>query len=124
MKIRAMLMSCAMALFGIAGIATSVLTLNPTPAYAIEPRPLKASVTKDWASLADGVGASQTITVSGAALGDVCVPSMSVDIVSMTFTCYISAASVATVRMQNESTATVDLASGTLRVIVLRYPQF
>ncbi len=109
-----------LAVFGSFGLALSVFSPPYQAAYAAEPRPLIGSATKDWASLADGVGASQTMTIPGAALGDYCVASMSVDIVGMTLTCYISAANTATVRMQNESTATADLASGTLRIAVIK----
>lgn len=93
-------------------------------ANAAEPRPVSASETKDWGSLVDAAGASEDVTVGpSVALGDFCVASMSVDIVDLTMTCNITAANVATVRLQNESTATVDLASGTLRVMVFRTQQ-
>lgn len=116
-------MCVTLALVGIMSLATSMFVPPPQDANAAVPlQVLQNSETKDWGSLADGVGASEDVTVSGASFGDVCLPSMSVDVVDMTFTCDVTAANVATVRMQNESTATVDLASGTLRVLVIRRP--
>lgn len=114
------LTSMSVAIAGVLMLAASVLTLSVPQAHADQQRPQYASVTKDWASLVDGAGASQTVTVLGAALGDFCLASQSVDIVGMTMTCYISAADTATVRLQNESTATADLASSTLRVVLVR----
>ena len=73
----------------------------------------------DPASLIDAAGANTTVTVPGAALGDGCVASFSLDVAGITVNCYVSAASTATVRFQNESTGTLDLASGTLRVFML-----
>lgn len=93
-------------------------------AQANEPRPLKASATVDVASLIDAAGATNTVTVPGAALGDFCVVSMGVDVAGMTVTCYVSAANTASVRVQNESGGTVDLASTTQRIEVLKSTQF
>lgn len=118
------LMTClTLAVFGLMGLATSLFVPPPLDANAATPlQVLQGSETKDWGSLADGVGASEDVTVSGAAMGDFCSASMSVDVVDITVSCDVTAASVATVRLQNESTATVDLASGTLRVLVIRRP--
>jgi hypothetical protein len=91
-------------------------------AEAAEARATFGSETKDWGSLVDGAGASEDVSVEGAALGDFCIASMSVDVVDIVVTCNVTAAGVATVRLQNETTGTVDLASGTLRVIVFKKP--
>jgi len=109
-----------LAFIGAGGLALSIIAPLVTTANAAQPQPNVASETKDWASLADGVGASEDVSVYSAAMGDYCLASMSVDIVDISVTCNVTAAGVATVRLQNESTATVDLASGTLRVIVLK----
>lgn len=80
---------------------------------------LTGSATYDPASLADGVGATTTITVTGAALGDYVVGvSFSLDLQGIGLTGYVSAADTVAVRFQNESGGTVDLASGTLRALV------
>jgi hypothetical protein len=76
------------------------------------------SETYDAASTVDAAGITNVISAPGAALGDACIASISVDAVDMTVTCYIQAAGLAEVRMQNESGSTVDLASSTWRVFV------
>jgi len=88
-------------------------------AHASDARADIYSATYDPASLADAAGATTTITVPSAILGDACVASFSLDLQGITLTCYISAAKTASVRFQNESGGTLDLASGTLRVFVL-----
>jgi len=67
-------------------------------------------------ALADGAGATTTVAVPGAALGDFALASFSVSIAGMTLTAWVSAADVVSVRFQNESGGSLDLASGTLRV--------
>lgn len=75
--------------------------------------------TLDVASLADGVGATSSITVPGAALGDfVSDISLSVSLAGISVTGYVSAADTVQVRFQNESGGTLDLASATLRLVV------
>ena len=77
--------------------------------------------TLDAGSLSDGAGETDTIAVPGVALGDMVIGcSFSVDEVGLTITGYISAAGVVSVRIQNESGSTVDLASSTLRIVVVR----
>lgn len=80
---------------------------------------LYGSATYNLASLADGVGATTTVTVNGAALGDVAMCSLGVDLSGITMTAYVSAANTVSVRFQNESAGTLDLASATLRVLVI-----
>lgn len=80
---------------------------------------LTGSKTYDAASLVDGAGATTTVTVTGAALGDfVFGVSMGVDLQGITTTAYVSAADTVSVRFQNESGGPIDLASTTLRVLV------
>lgn len=116
------LVSIATALVGVLCLASSVLTFSVKPAHAADARPLVGSETKDWGSLVDAAGAVEAVTVYGAKLGDFCIPSQSVDVVGMTMTCNVTATNVATVRLQNESGSTADLASSTLRVTVIPYP--
>lgn len=86
---------------------------------------LRGSATYDAASLADGVGATTAVTVTGAALGDFVVGvSFSLDLQDIGVTAYVSAADTVEVRFQNEGAATVDLASGTIRVAVLPQASF
>lgn len=81
---------------------------------------LTASTTYDPPSLVDGAGAQTNVTCSGAALGDFAVASFSLSISSITVTAQVTAANQVTVRFQNESGSTIDLASGTLAVRVFR----
>jgi hypothetical protein len=54
-------------------------------------------------------------------LGDIVLGvSFGVDLAGVNVTAYVSAANVVTLRLQNESTATVDLASTTVDVVVAR----
>lgn len=85
---------------------------------------LAAKATVDVASLADAVGASQTVTIPGVALGDVVLAvSHGVSTQGISVTADVTAADTVTVRFQNESGGTLDLASTTLRVIVAKVDQ-
>lgn len=77
--------------------------------------PCVGSATYDPASLVDGAGATTTVTVTGAALGDFAQASFSLDLQGITLTAWVSAANTVSVRFQNETTGTLDLGSGTLR---------
>lgn len=81
---------------------------------------LTASETKDWGSLASGASATEAVTVTGAALGDFAMASMSLDLSGLTLTAYVSAANTVTVVLANNTAGAVDLASGTLYVGVLK----
>lgn len=85
---------------------------------------LSGSATYDAASLIDAAGATTTIAVTGAALGDFVLVSHSVDLAGISVTAYVSAANTVSVRLQNESGGTLDLASGTLRVRVIPQASF
>ena len=72
-------------------------------------------------SLADGDGETDDVTVPGVALGDMVIgTSLAVDLVGLTVTGYVSAANTVKFRIQNESGSTVDLASSTLRIVIVR----
>jgi hypothetical protein len=79
---------------------------------------LSGSATYDPAGLADAEGATTTVTVTGAALGDFATASFSLDLQGITVTAWVSATNTVSVRFQNESGGAVDLASGTLRAKV------
>lgn len=80
---------------------------------------LNGSATFDAASLLDGAGATTTVTVTGAVMGDYVLVSHGVDLQGITVTAWVSAANTVSVRFQNESGGTLDLASSTLRALVL-----
>ena len=88
--------------------------------FAKDPPVQIVSATYDAGSLVDAAGVTTTVTVPGAVLGDACLPSLGVDAAGIVVTCYISAANTASVRLQNESGGTLDLASTTLRVFVFK----
>ena len=75
------------------------------------------SKTFNPANLTDGSGESTDVTATGAALGDFAIASFSLDTADILITATVTAANTVTVRFQNESTGTVNLGSGTLRVI-------
>lgn len=82
---------------------------------------LRGTLTYDTASLIDAAGATTgSMTVTGAALGDFVIVSLGVDLEGITVTGYVDAANSVKVRIQNESTATVDLASTTVRALVIK----
>jgi|GEM_PF-1290538 len=73
----------------------------------------------DVASLATGSGETDTVTVPSAVLGDACDVSSSVDLQGIVATCYVSAAKTVSVRFQNQTGGTLDLASATVRVFLI-----
>lgn len=82
---------------------------------------LNATFTWDPASLIDAAGETSTsVTVTGAALGDFVMVAAPYDLQDMTVTAYVQAANTVEVRIQNEGGATIDLASGTWKVKVLK----
>ena len=98
--------------------------LPPLTSEAAPPRARWYSVTHNFGSLVDAAGETAAIVAPGAKLGDACVASVGVDIVDMTLTCYVQAADAIEVRLQNESGSTADLASTTIRAVLLPSPQF
>jgi hypothetical protein len=79
------------------------------------------TATLDAGSLVDAAGETDTVAVPGVALGDMVLGcSFAVDEVGMSVTAYVSAAGVVSLRVQNESGSTVDLASTKIRIVVGR----
>jgi len=77
--------------------------------------------TLNASSLADGAGETNTIAVPGVALGDIVLNiSMGVDVSGISITPYVSAADVVSIRFQNESGGMLDLASTTVKCVVVR----
>lgn len=84
---------------------------------------LSASATLDFPNTAAGTSQDLTINVPSAALGDpvfVGPPNGSVN-ANTVFTAWVSAAGVVSVRHSNYSGVGVDPASGTFRVVVMRF---
>jgi len=79
------------------------------------------TATLNASSLGDGVGETNTIAVPGVALGDIVLNiSMGVDVSGISITPYVSAANAVSIRFQNESGGLLDLASTTVRCVVVR----
>jgi hypothetical protein len=77
--------------------------------------------TLDADTLADGAGDTDTVAVPGVALGDMVLSaSLAVDVAGLIVTAYVSAANTVSIRFQNETGAEVNLASATLRLVVVR----
>jgi hypothetical protein len=71
--------------------------------------------------LVDGAGETNTIAVPGVLLGDIVLNvSLGVDAAGISITPYVSAANVVSVRFQNESGGTLNLASTTIKCVVVR----
>src|SRR5688500_437125 len=81
---------------------------------------LVGSATKDYASLAAGAeDVTGTVTVTGAALGDFVIGSISVDLQGLDLLAYVSAANTVTFNLGNKTAGAVDLGSATLRAFVI-----
>jgi hypothetical protein len=81
---------------------------------------LKTTTTWDPGSISSGASEEKDVTVTGAALGDFCLASFSLDLAGLTISSYVSAANTVTVTLANLSGAAVNLASGTVAVIVFK----
>lgn len=81
---------------------------------------LSGTATYNPASLADGAGATTTVTVNGAVMGDFAQASFSLDLQGILLHAWVSAVNTVSVRFQNETGGTIDLASGTLTARVTR----
>lgn len=80
---------------------------------------LTGSATWDVADLADGAQESKDITVTGAALGDIAIGSMGVDVVDLIVTANVTATNTVTLVAANETGGNVNLASTTARAMVI-----
>lgn len=80
----------------------------------------KNTATYDPASLNTLTGATTTITVTGAALGDFVLASFSLDLQGVMLSAWVSSANTVSVRFFNSTAGTVDLGSGTISVTVLK----
>lgn len=81
---------------------------------------VKTTDTWNPGSISSGGSEEKDITVTGAALGDFCLASFSLDLQGLTISSYVSAANTVTVTLANLSGSAVDIASGTVAVIVFK----
>jgi hypothetical protein len=90
-------------------------------AYKVKPDfDFYGTATYDAPSLNANAGATTTVTVTGARVGDLAIFSMGVDQAGVVGFATVSANDTVTIRFQNESGGVVDLASTTLRVGVFK----
>lgn len=83
---------------------------------------LWATATLDFPSIAAGGQQELTVTVTGAAVGDVvCLGLPAAPAAGIDFTAYVSAANTAKVRAVNPTGSAVDPASGTYRLMVVSF---
>jgi hypothetical protein len=78
------------------------------------------AATIDPGSLLDGAGETDTVAVTGVQLGDCVLVGPGVDLAGITVTGWVSSPGTVSVRVQNESGGTLNLAGSTWNFIVLR----
>ena len=79
------------------------------------------TATLDAGNLVDGAGETDTVAVPGVALGDMVLGcSFAVDEVGLSVTAYVDSAGSVSIRIQNESGSTVNLASCKIRLVIAR----
>ncbi len=79
-----------------------------------------ASATWDAASIADGDEEAKDVTVTGAALGDHAVASLSIDLTDLVLDAQVTVADTVTCVLANNTGGAVDLASATVYVRVFK----
>lgn len=82
------------------------------------------SATWDAASIADGNEVAQEVTVTGAALGDFAIASHGVDVADLVLDAKVTAADTVTAVLANNTGGAINLASSTLRVVVIPKSRF
>lgn len=85
---------------------------------SINKKVIKVSATVNPSSLINGAGETISVTVTGAALGDMVLLGHSVTLGGVMASGYVSAADTVEIRFQNESGSTVDIASHTVYIEV------
>jgi len=85
---------------------------------------LTGSATWNAGSIADGDMESKDITVTGAAIGDFVLISMGVDVVDLVVSGQVTATDTVTATLANNTGGAVDLASTTVRAVVLPRASF
>lgn len=102
-------------------VALSALFISLRESIAPVQQMLTGSATYDAANLVDGAGVTTTVAVTGAAVGDYVVGvSFGVDLQGLSVTAYVSATNTVSVRIQNETGGAIDLASTTVRAVVMK----
>lgn len=94
---------------------TGGITLNSVVVTVVG----EASETYDAGSIADGNEEVGELTVTGAALGDYTLASITVDVADLAITAAVTAANTVTYQLNNNTGGAIDLASATVKVLVI-----
>jgi parallel beta-helix repeat protein len=98
---------------------TSAVVAFVAPTYIYHPKNiLTGSVAWNPGSIADGDEEAKDVTVTGAALGDIAIASINKDVLDLTLTASVTVADTVTVVLANNTGGAVDVASGTVNVMV------
>lgn len=81
---------------------------------------IDAKITYNPGSLIDGAGETADFTVKGARLGDFVLISAPYNLQGIIATGYVKASDTISIRLQNETGGTIDLASGSWRARVIK----
>lgn len=95
--------------------AASGITLNSITLTVVG----EASETYNAGSIADGDEEVGELTVTGAALGDYTLASITVDVADLAITAAVTAANTVTYQLNNNTGGAIDLASATVKVLVI-----
>ena len=95
------------------------LDLGTSPGGSKITEILTGSATLDPGSIADGNEEAKEVTVTGAVLGDFAIASFSLDVTDLVLNAQVTAADTVTCILANNTGGNIDLASGTLSVLVL-----
>ena len=81
---------------------------------------IRVTATINPASLGDGVGETKDIAVSNVNPGDWVLVSAPYDLQGILVTAYVKQIGTVSIRLQNETTGTIDLASGTWNILIIK----
>jgi hypothetical protein len=100
--------------------STSTNDVNTAAGWYQQPNGLTGSGTLDFPNTLAQTSSDLTITVTGAAVGDIVILGTPVQGANSTFTAFVSAANTVTVRMNNYSALAIDPASAAFKVYVIK----
>lgn len=106
------------------GSSGQVLSTNGSGTLSWSRQGLTGSATLDFPSTGANTYSDLTITVTGAADGDVVslgIPNGSMPAAAGTYTAWVSASNTVTIRVSNSSSGALDPASGTFKVLVTKF---
>jgi hypothetical protein len=99
---------------------TSTNEVNTAAGWYQQPNGLTGSGTLDFPNTLAQTSSDLTITVTGAAVGDIVMLGTPVQAANSTFTAFVSATNTVSVRMNNYSALAIDPASAAFKVYVIK----